>query len=67
MGGCKGKELVDGGCGSEVMWERVGGGEDEYGSGFQGGFAIMALSASRWINPDRMLFRRFSVSADVSS
>ena len=66
-GGCEGKESVDGGCGSEVIWERVGGGEEEYGSGFRGGLAIIALSASRAINPSRMLFRRFSVSAEVSS
>ena len=67
MGGCEGKESVDGGCGSEVMWERVGGGEEEYGSGFLGGLAMIALSASQAINPSRMLFRRFSVLAEVSS
>ena len=66
-GSCEGKESVDRGCGSEVMWERVGGGEEEYGSGFRGGLAIIALSASQVINPNRMLFRRFSVSAEVSS
>ena len=67
MGSCEGKESADRGCGSEVMWERVGDGEEEYGSGLQGGFAIMALSVSQWINPNRMLFRRFSVLAEVSS
>ena len=66
-GGCKGKEFVVGGCGSEIMRERVEGGDEEYGSGLQGGFAIMALSASRCINPRRMLFKMFSVSAEVSS
>ena len=66
-GGCEGKESVDWGCGSEVIWERVGGGGEEYSSGFRGGLAIIALSASRVINPNRMLFRRFSVSAEVSS
>ena len=46
IGSCEGKELVDRGCGSEVIWERVGGGKEEYGSGFRGGLAIIALSAS---------------------
>ena len=67
MGGCEGKGSVDGGCGSEVTWERIGGGEEEYGSGFWGGFAIIALSTSRLINPNKMLFRRFLVLAEVSS
>ena len=66
-GGSKGKEFVVVGCSSEVMRERVEGGDEEYGSGLWGGFVMMALSASQCINLRRMLFKRFSVSAEMSS
>ena len=45
-GGGEGGESVVGGCGSGVMWEEGEGGEEEYGSGSWGGFAMMALSTS---------------------
>ena len=48
MGGCKGKELVDRGCGSEVMWFRVGGGEEKFrgceGVGIWRGFPVHLLN-----------------------
>ena len=67
MGGGKGEESVVRGYGSGVIWERGEGGGEEYSSGSWEGFSMIALSASWWISPRRMLLRRFLVSAKMSS
>ena len=62
-----GKESVVRGCRSGVIWEKREGSREEYGSGLWGGFAMIALLASQWINSRRTLLRRFSVLAEMSS
>ena len=44
--GGEGRDSVVGGCGSDVIWVRVGGGEELYGSGSCEGLARIALSTS---------------------
>ena len=46
VGGGEGKDSEVGGCGSDIMWVRVGGGEELYGLGSWKGLAKMALSTS---------------------
>ena len=42
----EGRDSVVGGCGSNVIWVRVGGGEELYGSGLCEGLARIALLMS---------------------